>query len=93
MVQGRIVIDSQRCKGCALCVSVCPQQVIRMSETFNSRGYRPAQLVDPAGACTGCGVCALICPDVAINVYRQAVSRGSGAASVGGGHGQTTSEG
>ena len=72
MIQGRIVIDFERCKGCELCVSVCPQHVIRMSESFNARGYRPALLADPSGDCTGCGVCAIICPDVAITVYRQA---------------------
>jgi 2-oxoglutarate ferredoxin oxidoreductase subunit delta len=71
MTQGRIVIDSERCKGCELCAGVCPQRVIYMSESFNARGYHPAKLVDPAGACTGCGVCAIICPDVAITVYRQ----------------------
>ena len=71
MTQGRIVIDSERCKGCELCAGVCPQRVICISESFNARGYHPAQLVDPAGACTGCGVCAIICPDVAITVYRQ----------------------
>jgi len=72
MIHGRIVIDSERCKGCALCAGVCPQHVIHMSEVFNARGYRPAQLADPTGRCTGCGVCAIICPDVAITVYRQA---------------------
>jgi 2-oxoglutarate ferredoxin oxidoreductase subunit delta len=71
MTQGRIVIDSERCKGCELCIGVCPQHVIRMSESFNAKGYRSAQLADPVGACTGCGVCAIICPDVAITVYRQ----------------------
>ena len=71
MTQGRIVIDSERCKDCELCAGVCPQHVISMSDSFNARGYRPARLVDPTGACTGCGVCAVICPDVAITVYRQ----------------------
>lgn len=72
MTQGRIVIDSERCKGCELCISVCPQHVLAMSAIFNAKGYRPAQLVDPAGMCTGCAVCALICPDTAITVFRQA---------------------
>lgn len=71
MTQGRIVIDSERCKGCELCTSVCPPHVLAMSTVFNSSGYRPAQLLDPTGACTGCGVCAVICPDVAITVFRQ----------------------
>ncbi len=74
MIQGRIVIDSERCKGCELCVGVCPQHVIRMAGSLNTHGYRPAQLADPDGACTGCGVCAIICPDVAITVYRQSAT-------------------
>src|SRR5690349_17543054 len=73
MTQGRIMIDSERCKGCELCITVCPQHVLAMSAIFNSIGYRPAQLADPSGLCTGCAVCALICPDTAITVYRQGV--------------------
>jgi 2-oxoglutarate ferredoxin oxidoreductase subunit delta len=72
MTQGRILIDSDRCKGCELCISVCPQHVIAMSGTFNSGGYLTAQLLEAAGACTGCGICAVICPDTAITVYREA---------------------
>ena len=71
MIRGHIVIDAERCKGCALCTGACPQLVIRMASSFNAHGYRPAELADPHGDCTGCAVCALICPDVAITVYRQ----------------------
>lgn len=70
MVHGRIVIDAARCKGCELCATFCPQHVIHMSGWFNAKGYRPAELADPAGACTGCAICAIVCPDVAIEVYR-----------------------
>jgi len=82
MVQGRIVIDSERCKGCELCTSICPQNVIRISSAFNSKGYQPAELVDPLGACTGCAVCAIICPDTAITVYRQVRPRAAGLQAV-----------
>jgi 2-oxoglutarate ferredoxin oxidoreductase subunit delta len=71
-MRGTIVIDENRCKGCALCVSVCPKQLIHMSDGFNPHGYRPARLMDPASECTGCVLCATICPDVAITVYRAA---------------------
>ena len=70
MARGRITIDVERCKGCELCVAVCPKDVIGIAETFNTKGYRPAQLIDPNHACTGCAICAVICPDAAITVYR-----------------------
>ncbi|HEY3291672.1 MAG TPA: ferredoxin family protein [Anaerolineae bacterium] len=69
-LKGRIVIDAERCKGCELCTSVCPHQSIHIAETFNSKGYRPAQWV-VSHECTGCAACAVICPDAAIRVYRQ----------------------
>lgn len=73
--KGRIIIDTERCKGCELCASVCPHQAIHMSETFNARGYRPAHWIDLDGQCTGCATCAVICPDTAITVYREAALR------------------
>ena len=73
--KGRIVIDAERCKGCELCASVCPQHGIRMSESFNAQGYRPAMWADANVDCTGCATCAVICPDAAITVYRETILR------------------
>ena len=70
MAKGRIVIDFERCKGCAICTTVCMQHIIHIGDRFNRRGYRAAVLVDPEGKCTGCALCALSCPDTAITVYR-----------------------
>jgi 2-oxoglutarate ferredoxin oxidoreductase subunit delta len=74
MVQGRIEIDTARCKGCGLCIPVCPQHVIHLSAELNPRGYHPAMLDDPNGHCTGCAVCAVVCPEAALTVYRRAVA-------------------
>lgn len=72
MAKGTISIDKARCKGCTLCVPVCPKEVIQIAtDMLNAKGYRPAQLVDPEGLCTGCAICALICPDVCITVFRE----------------------
>ena len=72
MAYGTIVIDEERCKGCELCTTVCPQQVIVMNvEGLNSKGYHPATLSDPHEQCTGCAICTVICPDVCITVYRE----------------------
>lgn len=71
MAKGRIVINEDLCKGCELCISVCPPGVIKMAaDRFTPQGYHPAELVDPDEECTGCVICSIICPDVAITVFR-----------------------
>jgi 2-oxoglutarate ferredoxin oxidoreductase subunit delta len=66
-----IVIDEDRCKGCELCTTVCPQgDLVQMANHFNAKGYLPSAFVDPLGKCTGCTLCAMMCPDVVITVYR-----------------------
>ncbi|HIQ06604.1 MAG TPA: 4Fe-4S dicluster domain-containing protein [Anaerolineae bacterium] len=76
MAHGTIVINEARCKGCELCTTVCPYDLIHMAAHFNNRGYRPAQLADPNSHCTGCTLCATICPEAAITVYREAKPTG-----------------
>lgn len=70
MVRGNVTIDRERCKGCQLCVSVCPQAVLHLSEQLNSHGYPTIDLDEREQHCTGCALCALICPDVVFSVYR-----------------------
>jgi 2-oxoglutarate ferredoxin oxidoreductase subunit delta len=71
MAKGRVTVDEQRCKGCALCIGACPPGVLVMAANrLNARGYRPVQLIDPDVRCTGCGLCAVMCPDVCLTVYR-----------------------
>ena len=70
---GKIVIDTERCKGCGLCVSVCPKGVIVIAEESNKNGYFPAQPTDTE--CTGCTHCALVCPDAVIEVFAEQAER------------------
>lgn len=71
MSRGTVVIDRERCKGCALCVGACPKQLLRVESGYNAKGYRPVQLADSTHQCTGCALCAVICPDVVFSVYRE----------------------
>jgi 2-oxoglutarate ferredoxin oxidoreductase subunit delta len=70
---GKIVIDAERCKGCGLCVAVCPKQTIVISTVSNKNGYFPAQT--DSRDCTGCAACAIVCPEAIIQVLRDASGR------------------
>jgi 2-oxoglutarate ferredoxin oxidoreductase subunit delta len=64
----RVIIDAERCKGCQLCLAVCPPAVLGIGP-LNRHGYHAAVLLDNA-RCTSCTACALICPEGAITVFR-----------------------
>jgi len=62
-----VSIGRERCKGCALCVSVCPRQLLAMTTTLNRKGYHVAEAAR-AGECLGCLKCARMCPEAAIEI-------------------------
>lgn len=68
-IRGTIVVDTERCKGCSLCVVACPKQIISLHKEVNMKGYNYAQLKDEE-ACIGCAACAQVCPDGCITVYK-----------------------
>lgn len=76
MASGRAVVERERCKGCGLCVAVCPFGVLHLSSDYNSLGYAVAAMAYPE-KCTGCALCAQRCPDVAIEVYRERAATGA----------------
>jgi 2-oxoglutarate ferredoxin oxidoreductase subunit delta len=70
-----LLIAIDRCKGCELCLHVCPKHCLALDVTVVNRlGYHPVRLTD-AGACTSCALCARVCPDVVFTVF--APTRGS----------------
>jgi 2-oxoglutarate ferredoxin oxidoreductase subunit delta len=69
-VTGWIEVNELHCKGCGLCVSACPQDVMSLDMSrLTPKGYHPVHLL--ADGCTGCGICAIVCPDAALTVYRE----------------------
>ena len=69
-VKGSIIVDTENCKGCEVCVVACPTDVIRLSREVNGKGYHFAYMENP-DACIGCANCAIVCPDGVITVYKK----------------------
>lgn len=66
----KITINEVRCKGCGLCVNVCPKKVLVIAkDKLNPKGYHPAS-AERQEDCISCAMCATMCPDVAIKVER-----------------------
>ncbi len=70
---GKIVIDTERCKGCGLCVTVCPKNNIEIATDSNQSGYFPARAKNID--CTACGRCAVICPEAIIEISKEEAAR------------------
>lgn len=66
----KVTFDKERCKGCGLCVSACPKQIVALEkEIINQKGYHPAGIIDQ-DKCIACAFCATMCPDSVIKVER-----------------------
>ncbi len=42
----KVTFDTDRCKGCGLCIDACPKKILVMSEELNAKGYHPAAITD-----------------------------------------------
>ena len=63
--KGELIIIEDRCKGCGFCVEYCPNDVLKISDKFNSKGYHPPT-VKKADECVNCHYCEILCPEFAI---------------------------
>lgn len=67
--RGYIVVSTEECKGCGLCVESCPPHCLKLGTELNGYGAHPAHYT--GRDCTGCGICFYCCPEPgAITVYR-----------------------
>lgn len=68
--RGHIIINTEECKECGLCIEACPPKVLYLSKKFNTHGYHPVSY--KGEGCTGCGVCFYACPEPgAITVFKR----------------------
>jgi 2-oxoglutarate ferredoxin oxidoreductase subunit delta len=63
----KLCLNTDYCKGCLICVEVCPQGALTSSGQINAKGYvLPKE--KKMSACTGCKLCEIVCPDFAIAI-------------------------
>lgn len=65
----KVEFNTERCKGCGLCVLACPKKIVFLSDVTNKNGYNVAT-VEKMDECIGCANCAVMCPDSVIEVDR-----------------------
>lgn len=66
----KLIINEEACKGCGLCVEVCPKKILALhKEKLNAKGYHPIAITDDE-ACISCASCARMCPDVVFTVNK-----------------------
>ena len=66
----KLTFDTNRCKGCGLCVEACPKGLLAIAkDKINQKGHHPAEITDQE-KCAGCAFCAMMCPDCVITVER-----------------------
>lgn len=57
----------EACKGCGICVSMCPKKVWEMGKTLDKWNGQVVTVKD-AGDCIKCMLCEMHCPDFAIKI-------------------------
>lgn len=66
----KVSFATDLCKGCGLCVSVCPKKIIVLAkDKINKKGHSPAEITDQE-KCIACAFCATMCPDSVITVEK-----------------------
>lgn len=68
--RGTVVVNTERCKGCELCVVACPAHALAMSSNTNTKGYNYACMANEE-ACVGCASCGYVCPYGCLTIYKQ----------------------
>ncbi|MDD1773306.1 MAG: ferredoxin family protein [Methanomassiliicoccales archaeon] len=74
-------VNPEYCKGCRLCVTVCPRKVIEEGTELSEKGYVPPMVAHPEKCANWkrtdkrkavCEMCILTCPDHALELDEKA---------------------
>ncbi len=63
----QIDVDPKMCKGCHICIFVCPHDVLKKADVVDNRGFLLPEVAN-LEACVVCRLCEMECPDFAISV-------------------------
>ena len=66
----QIDVDPKMCKGCHICIFVCPHDVLKKADVVDNRGFFLPVVTD-LEACVVCCLCEMECPDFAISVVEE----------------------
>jgi len=66
----KIELKKEWCKGCNLCIEICPKDVFDRESKISSRGFREI-IIKHAEKCTGCMLCEMLCPDLVITIEKE----------------------
>ena len=64
-----VYIKQDACKGCGICIALCPVEILKFSKSLNTRGVPYPEVIDEA-RCTQCENCMIYCPDFAVVVVK-----------------------
>jgi 2-oxoglutarate ferredoxin oxidoreductase subunit delta len=72
-----VIIDSEQCDGCKICIEFCPKELLEESEDTNSRMLHYVEIIHPED-CLGCKQCERLCPTTSIFIYETDLQEGAG---------------
>ena len=64
-----IYIDKNACKGCGICIAVCPKNIVKFAKDLNQKGVHYPEIVN-GNECILCENCMIYCPDFAMVVNK-----------------------
>lgn len=70
----KVIIDEEKCIGCANCVVACPYSASASSRAGHGFGEAVNEIkvvngiAEFNGRCSGCGICLIVCPVDAIEI-------------------------